>query len=80
VAEIDVDKAIGKVLARANRKFNAAMDELVPPTPEQKLARDYPQAVALANIVHAFNSALRNFGEAYAATMRQLDTQGRRDR
>lgn len=74
---IDVEGPIRAHLRAAERRFDAAMDALIPPTPEQKLARGYPSAVGVAQLVHAFQSAIENFARVFNGELGRLRSGGK---
>ena len=65
--DTDVEAAIRLVLLRANRRFDAAMDALVPPTSVEMAVRVAPGAFQLGQIVGSMAQALRTAAEAFSA-------------
>lgn len=76
MASIDVEGPIMAHLRTAERRFDAAMDALVPPTPELRAARDYPAAVVMARLAHAFQEAAEGFARAFSGELNRLRAGG----
>lgn len=71
MAHVNVQKAIQPHLDRANRKFDAAMDALVPPTPTEQAVRAAPSAYALGMLARSLNDAMNAFAAAFNAGYRR---------
>jgi hypothetical protein len=72
MTEIEVKAPIQRVLARAERKFDAKIDELLP-APERELrAMQQSSAYQWGRIIGEFNKALNTMAEHLAAGIRSV--------